>query len=266
MKRIIWPILLFGLIGGAFAQDDVFGQMGLSSDQVQDSVLEAVFSASFPYRQISRVFLAAPLSTRITWIRAVFVWARSYTASPEFVQEYRTRRSQAAPAAAAETRSADEELARQQSEFRKQIEEMRKNLKQMPADMRAQMEQTIRDMERQFKEQFDNPQYQALLKQGYQEQARQQTADDQRRRQDFERDYPAEPRRLIARHLQSFLELSGSVDFNARTELRGGLRRFIDPALEAKPGEWKLLYRAGKACVQAARAEAEAWLREIGGR
>ena len=41
--------------------------------------------------------------------------------------------------------------------------------------------------------------------------------------------------------------------------------RFADNSLESKPEQWKLYYRAGKEPVEAARAFASDWLRQLGG-
>ena len=39
--------------------------------------------------------------------------------------------------------------------------------------------------------------------------------------------------------------------------------RFAETRYEMKPSEWKLCYRAGKAPVEAARAFAQGWLKEL---
>ena len=41
--------------------------------------------------------------------------------------------------------------------------------------------------------------------------------------------------------------------------------KFANPAYEQKPTEWKLCFRAGREPVEAAKALATAWLKEIGG-
>lgn len=64
----------------------------------------------------------------------------------------------------------------------------------------------------------------------------------------------------IRRRLEAFLEMSQTVDFDAR--LNG--RQFADPEYEAMSGEWKMCFRAGREATLAAREEAEAWLEELG--
>jgi hypothetical protein len=38
---------------------------------------------------------------------------------------------------------------------------------------------------------------------------------------------------------------------------------FADPAVEAKPSEWKMCFRAGKPATEAARAFAQKWLNDL---
>lgn len=71
--------------------------------------------------------------------------------------------------------------------------------------------------------------------------------------------YPADPRELIKKRLEEFLEVSGTVDFNA--EMRG--RMFANPKYESKDDKWKMCYRAGREVVGAAREEAQKWLDEL---
>jgi hypothetical protein len=71
--------------------------------------------------------------------------------------------------------------------------------------------------------------------------------------------YPSDPQELIKKRLEEFLEISGSVDFDA--EMRGSM--FADPAYERKDDKWKMCFRAGKQVVGAAREEAKKWLDEL---
>jgi len=63
----------------------------------------------------------------------------------------------------------------------------------------------------------------------------------------------------IRRRLEAFLEMSKTVDFDAT--LNG--RQFANPDYEAKPSEWKMCFRAGREATQAAREEAESWLKDL---
>lgn len=83
--------------------------------------------------------------------------------------------------------------------------------------------------------------------------------DKQLNKADDEKRYPANANDLIRQRLKDFLAISATVDFDAK--LNGSM--FANPEYESKSGEWKMCFRAGKAVVQAAREEAEAWLKEL---
>jgi hypothetical protein len=76
---------------------------------------------------------------------------------------------------------------------------------------------------------------------------------------DNENKYPSDPQRLIKKRLEEFLEVSGSVDFNAR--LAGN--SFTNAEYEGKDDRWKMCFRAGREVVGAAREEAKKWLSEL---
>ena len=75
--------------------------------------------------------------------------------------------------------------------------------------------------------------------------------------------WPPDARTLIAGRLRHFLEVSKDVAYSAPLTEQGGKRVFVDPALEAKPREWKLCFRAGKPATDAARSFAQKWLSDL---
>lgn len=83
--------------------------------------------------------------------------------------------------------------------------------------------------------------------------------DKQLNKSEDEKKIPADPQEMIKKRLQEFLALSATVDFEAR--LNGTV--FANPEYESKSDQWKMCYRAGKPVIDAAREEAEAWLKEL---
>ena len=71
-----------------------------------------------------------------------------------------------------------------------------------------------------------------------------------------------DPNVTLKRRLQSFLDATADVDFDAAIKGEGSSRRFVDKQYEAKPPEWKMCFRAGKEASGAARAFAKGWLEE----
>ena len=79
----------------------------------------------------------------------------------------------------------------------------------------------------------------------------------------FDKVIPSDPRVLIASRLRRFLDLSKDVDYSATLVERDKKMRFADPALESKPRDWKLCFRAGKGATDTGRAFAQKWLSEL---
>jgi len=79
----------------------------------------------------------------------------------------------------------------------------------------------------------------------------------------FETVYPDDARALVALQLKRFLDTTRDIDFTARLVEQVKVRKFADPALEAKPSEWKMCFRAGKPATDAARDFAGKWLAEL---
>ena len=79
----------------------------------------------------------------------------------------------------------------------------------------------------------------------------------------FEKTYPADPRALVAMRLRHFLDVTKDVDFAAQLVDKDKKKVFADAALEAKPAEWKMAFRAGKPATDAARAFAQKWLADL---
>jgi hypothetical protein len=85
-------------------------------------------------------------------------------------------------------------------------------------------------------------------------------------RETAESQTPADPQTLFARRLREFLELTADVNFSARTiRLTGGPDgiEFIDKADRQRHWIWQAAAIAGPEATAAARAAAEAWLKEI---
>ncbi len=83
--------------------------------------------------------------------------------------------------------------------------------------------------------------------------------DKQLNKGDDDKKMPADPNELIKKRLEKFLDISSTVDFEAR--LNGS--QFANPEYEKKSDQWKMCYRAGKAVIAAAREEVAAWLKEL---
>jgi len=253
-----------GCIAALVAQD-ALARIGVKeSDAQRDMVYSFVVHGSANPYSVRAPFKAALPGGRAAFAKGLAEWARSYTESAAFKTRYDRDRASAAPTPP-KAKNVDEELARQKAEQKKSLEDARKNLAQMPAEMRAQMEATFKQMEAEQAKRDADPKYAALMRQ----MVEMQNVEDQKRFDQslarYNQQYPADPRVLVAARLRQFLEVSKDVDFGAA--LVSGpdkKQRFANPAYESKPAEWKLCFRAGKDATSAAREAAQAWLAALG--
>jgi hypothetical protein len=153
-------------------------------------------------------------------------------------------------------------LAKQRAGFEEQVTQMRKLFDQITPEQRATLERGWTDMRAQLTEMETGPRRAELEKA-----LRQQRVEQERERElamkELEPIWPADHRALVANRLRHFLDVSKDVAYEAKLVDRDGKKVFADPALEARPKEWKLCFRAGKPATDAARAFAQKWLNDL---
>ncbi len=248
------------------AQSDIIAKLGSSTEEAHDAIFSAFSSGSVYMVGVGEVFKTAGAQARVALVTAAITFARAYTGTSDFARRYGVYREDQKPEADASTPS---DAASMNAELRKGIQEaiaaMEQTAKQMP-DMRKELEPQIAEMRKQLAaiggNKEGNAKMDALLKQGAQNAA----AEHKQRLAEWEKQYPADPKSLIAARLREFLALSASVDFTAKlAKGADGRMRFENADYERKDSEWKYLYRAGKPAVDAARSLAQEWLKAVGG-
>lgn len=245
---------------------DALAQLGVSPKAASNAVVTGVTSGSVNTWAVGRAFKAADAAVRAELASGGIAWAKAHTQSPEFASAYAKLREDRKPQAPVYTdtpeEALDKQLAKQKADAQKNAEDMKKALETMPPDVRTQVEEGMKGAAAALA-QMDTPEMRKIQLDGMRmerESRKTQYAADLKK---WEAEYPANPTPLIAKRLKAFLDLSASVNFDAKVEPRDGKLRFVDPQLERKPSDWKLLYRAGRPAVDAARAAAQAWLAEL---
>ena len=254
------------LVAGLVAQGTL-ADLGVQEATAKQEAVRTLADGYVPWHLAAKPFKAADATARAAMVKTALAWAKAYTETPAFRADYDKRRAQDTPAPFKAKGTADDQLTAQRAQQKKQIEEMRANIAKMPPEMRQQMEETVKQVEAQFAAQEKDPQMAALMKQGLEMQAAEEKKAYEGRVAAHEKRFPADPKVLIARRLQEFLDTSKDVDFAAKLVPGGGGKMvFANAAYEEKPPEWKLCYRAGRAPVEAARAFAGEWLKALGSR
>jgi hypothetical protein len=262
MKRTVihWTIALSALTF-IFAGEDALNQLKITKGEAQEYVAAALETGTpqFPY-SAAKIADAA----RVEIVKAMGALAKAYTKTEAFnkwYQEY-CERNKPKPGGlmktAAENRktyveSLKQSLATTEAQYAKAPENAKKAFKDA-IDMTKKM---IADAEK------PNP------KQDKQMDEYAKTSNDYIRKQDAEKlaqwelDFPKDSKPLLRKRLQEFLDFTATVDFNAQLVDDKGIKRFAKPEYERMNGKWKQCFRVGKEPVDAGRAIAKEWLKEL---
>ncbi len=79
----------------------------------------------------------------------------------------------------------------------------------------------------------------------------------------WEKRYPADPSALVKKRLQEYLQLAGTVDFNAALTAPDKYKvvKFTNPVFEKKSYKWKAIFRAGKEVNDVVTSFVKEWLK-----
>jgi hypothetical protein len=262
--------LLSAMVGSWAAvilAQSTLAEFGITESQVKQQIVKSLANGSIYVYPDRKLVNAASPAAKAAFVKNALSWVKTYTESAVFKADYAKQREAAKPAPQQSKGTADEQVDKSLAEQRKSLEETKKNVAKMSPDMQKQMAPVIKQMEETIGQMSKDPKMKDMMKQVYD----QQSASDQKSYQDrlasYEKQYPADPRILIASRLHQFLDLSKDIAFEAKlVPAGGGKMRFADPQLENKSSYWKMCYRAGKAPVEAARAFAAEWLKQLEGK
>ena len=191
--------------------------------------------------------------------QAVATFGKAYIQSDAFKKRWADYLEANRPTPPA-PKTVEGEIARQKKEMEKGIKDMEESIKQMPPDQQAQMQDAIKAMRAQ-ESQYDDPSMKQMLATSLAQENLDAKRQYEENLKEFNDDHPTDVNVLVARRLKEFVDLSGTVNFDAKLDANGS---FVDQKYENQDGNWKFLYRAGKPAVDTARAFAQEWLKELG--
>lgn len=242
--------------------DALLQKLSVSETNAQNSFFDVIWDGTPYVPGGSEVFRSAAPAARVAIVRGLATLLKAYTRSGVFKARYAEYVDANRPRPGERVKSGQE----QDAEADASIKEMEANIKKMPPEMQKQMEDMVRQMKAQQEELKKNTEYQGMRDSAMKEAQANQDQEYKERHAKFEADHPANADLLIAARLKQFLALSADVNHGAKLVKQGDKMRFEDPALEAKPAEWKLCFRAGREATDAARAFAAEWLKELPGK
>jgi hypothetical protein len=263
MRLYVIGTLICVTMAAGVAQDHL-ATLGISEGRAKEAVFDSFMSDAVSMAGKPAAFIAMPPAARVTLVNFVLNLARTFVDSDDFKRRYADHREANGPEPLPEEQTADAVLAKQRAGFESQVMEMRKLVDQITPEQRATLEQGWNEMRDQFTamEKGDRrKEIDGLLKEQRAEQVRQRDA----AMKEFEKAFPADHRTLVAMRLRHFLEVTGDVAYDAQIVDKDKKRVFASAALEGKPYEWKLAFRAGNPATDAARAFAQKWLTDLQG-
>jgi hypothetical protein len=263
--RARFGILITVLVCPALARGaDILSQLGITLDAAKEAIGSVITAGIYNPGLPAQAFKLMPAAARAQAATAGVAWLKTYTASPDFRRQYLQVRDNHKPEPPSYDRTPEQEVQRADEEQKEQLEESRRALAGLPAEQRKALEEALKTAaDLVAKENTPDTRKMRLDAIRLTRAERAKEYDDAVAK--WKRDYPDDPKPVIARRLREFLQLSADVDFNAKLRTEGGVSKFENPAYQAKSSQWKMCYRAGKDATAAARAAVQAWLSELGG-
>jgi len=255
-------VTLVGVIGIATSAQDHLAALGISEGRAKEAIFDSFMSDAVSIAGKPAAFIATAPAARVALVNFALTLARTFAESDDFKRRYADHREANGPEPLPDGQTADAIFAKQRAGFENQVAEMRKLFDQITPEQRA----TLEDGWKQMRDQFDamekgerRTQIEAQLNAQRAAQVRSRDA----AMIEFEKAYPADPRALVALRLRRFLDVTKDVDYSAQLVDKDGKKVFADAAMEARPAEWKMSFRAGKPATDAARAFARKWLDDL---
>ena len=264
-RKVAVTLVVVCICAGVLGAQAVTTQLGITEGRAREAVFDSFVSGAVSVAGKAEVFTAASPQVRVAIVNAALTLARAFVDSAEFPKRYAEHRDANGPDPLPPAATADDVLAKQRTNFESQVEGMRKQLGDVTPAQRETLEQGFETMRARFTE-MEKGDARIELDAALKQQRTRQVQAHEAAVKELEAVYPADPRALVANRLRKFLDLSKDVDFTAQLVERDRKMRFADAAFEARPAEWKMLFRAGKPAVDAARAFAQKWLADLEGK
>lgn len=242
--------------------DDLWQQLGISKTRGEENIKNSFLNGYFHYWGAEKAKNIL-VGDRAAVARDLMSYVKQQVNSPAFIKEYQTMRQQAKPVEPTGQARTKEAIRQEKiAEMEKGIKESEALVAKMP-EMAKTMESTIEMFKNNLKEYKDSNS--TLIQMFYDGEVFQHEQNKKRYEEDlvkWQKDFPADCKQMIRARLAEFVSLAKTVDFNAELKLVNGKKKFVNPKYEAKPSDWKQIFRAGKEVIQPAIAFAEAWMKE----
>jgi flagellar biosynthesis GTPase FlhF len=265
----LFLLIAVGFYAGHIIDDNantLLKTIKLSEDEAKNTIFSDISSASAFYLPGIKELKSIAGNDRASQVQVVGKYVKDFTKTEDFKNRYNEFRESRKPSPPEKPKTMKELKKENKESLEKSLEEMKTTKASMPTDQQAMFDETIKMLEQQLKELDDpnnsmySPEMDVYMQQSYDQQIEQHKKDII----DWETKYPENnPNALIKTWLESFLEQTKDVDFNAQTAIDNNRTLFVKQEYERKNNLWKLCYRGGKETTEAGRKFAQSWLNEL---
>ena len=246
------------------AYDDMWKMLGITKQSGDDKIKTSFISGYLYYYGVKNIKNIA-VNDRAAVAKDLLTYTKQYIGSPTFAREYADMRKNSRPVEPIlkSPRTVEEIQKEEIAKTEKSIKDTEKNMKDMPQYAKS-MEPVLQILKDNLKK-FQDPKNSyfssiAMGEKNDQDRALNSYKESVKR---WDLAYPENVNQFVITRLQTMLEVTKDIDYNAELVEKFGKKRFVNPAYESKRAEWKQGFRAGKDVTEAARAFAQQWLREL---
>ncbi len=255
-------VLCVAALSAAATAQDHLASLGITAGRAREAVFDSFIADTISLAGESEVFKKASSTARVAMVNFALTLARTFVETDDFSRRYADHREANGPDPLPEEPSVDAILATQRAGFEEQVDQMRKLFDQITPEQRATLEAGWKDMRQQLTDMETGPRRVELDK-AIREQHAAQVREREEAMKQLDAVWPSDARAMVANRLRHFLDVSRDIAYDAKLIDKDGKKVFADAALEARPKEWKLCFRAGKPATDAARAFAQRWLTDL---
>ena len=246
------------------------GPLGVADATARQLLVGAVLSSDGNAGElvptVARAYAKIPAAARGPATTAAFAWATSYVSSPAFAAAYAKQREGQRPQGVANVPSVDDQLKKMMDEQAATMVEARKMAESLPEKDRAAFLANLKEQEAQSK----SPERLKILRTALEAERSGNASGSATAFAEWEATYPANPNAFVREHLQRFLKVTANVDYSlAAFFVRGPggeVLGFLSPGYTGIPWQHVHAIVAGKEALDAGRAAAAAWLKELEGK
>jgi hypothetical protein len=263
----ILPILVFAILGTIMAQTgtDALSRLKITPADAGEAVLDMLRTGRAYHRAAFVAFKALATGDRAGIVKSGLTWMRSYAASSEFAAKYASIRNENMPEPPEAVQTVEAYFYKQKNDLETQFAESRKAMAAMDAETKKTLDAGFKQMIDQITTMEKDPAQREMISQMLESQRSEGKNGYEEALAAWNRDFPENPKTLIAARIREFLAMSADVDFDAKLLKKYNLWIFANEEYEAKSQDWKLCFRAGREATAAARLFLQKWLVELGG-